>query len=73
MKNHNDAKKLLYRCRYYEGQHTVVMHNVVPPGGSIQSRGPIQVAVDNIIIGEFKGFTKAKRAAILWIANGCKA
>lgn len=68
MKQKQENSERLFKCSYGIGP-SVVKHYSINKG----LNSPIEVVVDGVVIGQFKGSKTAKRAAMLWVANGCKA
>jgi hypothetical protein len=65
--NERQTEKLLYKRGYNESGHVVKWYSV---GGGPKAK--TRVLVNDVVIGDFTSHASAKRAAILFIANGCK-
>lgn len=68
MKQKQENSERLFKGGYMIGPYSVKQYSINKGVGS-----PIEVVVDGVVIGQFKGSKTAKRAAMLWVANGCKA
>jgi hypothetical protein len=65
--NEKQIEKLLYKRGYNESGHSVKWYAI---GAGVKAK--TRVVVDDVPIGDFTTHASAKRAAILFIANGCK-